>query len=87
MTKNVPNTQFFYTSEKHFTHTPLAIEPKEVMDECELMGNRLEECKAVFERIGGLLPLTEQLGDVLQDQILTGTLNMHQKGMIFMDTR
>jgi hypothetical protein len=29
------------------------------MEECELMGNRLEECKAVFENIGGLLPLTE----------------------------
>lgn len=51
------------------------------------MGNRLEECKAVFSSIGGLLPITGSLSDVLQDQILTGSLNMHEKGLIFMDTR
>jgi hypothetical protein len=74
VTKNIPNTQFFNTSEKHYMYTPIPIEVdnKEAPLKCELLGERSKDGKPTYNNIIGLLPLTTDLQDMMEDSLLSG---------------
>jgi hypothetical protein len=85
-TKNVPNTQFFLTSEKNFVYTPIPI----VVDnklECDQLGMKCFEGVHNYKNIIGMMPVSEELTDISQDTILTGALDLYEKGFIYSDLR
>lgn len=86
VTKNVPNTQFFITSHKHFVYTPLPILTEKNI-QCELLGDKLTKGTHFYENILGMVPVCEELNDVVHDQILMGKLQFYEEGFIYTEKR
>jgi len=85
-TKNVPNTQFFLTSEKNFVYTPIPIIVTHSL-ECDQLGLKVYEGVHEYKNIIGLAPVAEEFNDITQDIILTGKLDLYEKGFIYSDNR
>jgi hypothetical protein len=52
---------------------------------CDLLGSRIKDGKNTYKSLVGLVPLTPQLSDVMEDTLITGTLSFFEKGFIFAD--
>jgi hypothetical protein len=82
VTKNVPNTQLWYTDNLHFAHVPTPILTEKYLI-CDQLGEREDH----HEGLIGLLPVKEGFKSMMRDIILTGKLSFYEKGFIYTDTR
>ena len=82
VTKNVPNTQMWYTDNMHFANVPQPILTEKYIV-CEQLGDRKDH----HEGFIGLLPVKEEFKSMMKDIILTGKLSFYEKGFIYTDNR
>ena len=82
ITKNVPNSQIWYTDNMHFGNVPVPILTEKHLV-CEELGDREDH----HEGFIGMMPVKEQFTDVVRDIVLTGKMSFYEKGFIYTDSR
>ena len=82
ITTNVPNLQFWYTTNKHYEHLPLPIQTEK-----NLQSDKLGDKVNYYTDLIGLLPIKEQFADYFGDVVLSGKWAFYEKGFIFLDHR
>ena len=79
VTKNVPNMQFWMTSQTLYKNIPV-----DGKNNGFSLGDALPD---VTEGLIGVLPCSEQFADILHDTVLNGSLQFYQHGFCFTDSR